>query len=100
MSLEGQDIPISNTSSPSMFSSTTMGEPQCRFHGSNPNTNRITKKEITHNCLSEEELVALWVGVRRYGAGNWDAILGDPFLNCLKRKPKRIYPRGGTISYA
>lgn len=29
---------------------------------------------------SEEELDFLWIGVRRYGRGNWDAMLRDPRL--------------------
>ncbi|XP_078427679.1 uncharacterized protein LOC144700142 isoform X2 [Wolffia australiana] len=45
------------------------------FHGStkvSPFTHRVS--------WSEEELDCLWIGVRRYGLGNWAAILRDPKL--------------------
>lgn len=38
---------------------------------------------------SEEELDCLWIGVRRHGRGNWDAILRDPRLNFLPWKTPR-----------
>lgn len=34
----------------------------------------------------EEELDSLWIGVRRHGRGNWDAILGDRRLHFLPWK--------------
>ncbi|KAI4323247.1 hypothetical protein L6164_022868 [Bauhinia variegata] len=93
MSLGGQDIPISNTSLLSMFSSTVMGEPLSFGAGTSsdamvviPTPRGLLKWKAPIVSWSEEELDALWVGVRRYGAGNWDAILGDPSLNCLKNK--------------
>ncbi|XP_077228186.1 uncharacterized protein LOC143861144 isoform X2 [Tasmannia lanceolata] len=33
------------------------------------------------NTWSEEELDNLWIGVRRHGRDNWDAMLGDPKLH-------------------
>lgn len=40
---------------------------------------------------SEEELDSLWVGIRRYGRGNWDVMLRDPRLHfSLWRTPKDL----------
>nr|XP_027089231.1 uncharacterized protein LOC113710425 isoform X1 [Coffea arabica]XP_027089232.1 uncharacterized protein LOC113710425 isoform X1 [Coffea arabica] len=40
---------------------------------------------------SEEELDSLWVGIRRYGRGNWDVMLRDPRLHfCPWRTPKEL----------
>ncbi|KAL3819573.1 hypothetical protein ACJIZ3_005478 [Penstemon smallii] len=38
---------------------------------------------------SEEELDCLWIGVRRHGKGNWDAMLRDPRLRFLPLKTPR-----------
>jgi hypothetical protein len=35
---------------------------------------------------SEDELDALWIGVRRHGRGNWDAMLRDPKLKFLNNR--------------
>ncbi|KAL6976050.1 DNA helicase [Sarracenia purpurea var. burkii] len=43
---------------------------------------RITMVEVWF----EEELDALWLGVRRYGPGNWEAMLKDPTLRFSKFK--------------
>ncbi|GAB2287162.1 hypothetical protein Dimus_021546 [Dionaea muscipula] len=36
--------------------------------------------EPCHGMWSEDELDFLWIGVRRHGRGNWDAMLQDPRL--------------------
>nr|XP_043613422.1 uncharacterized protein LOC122585358 isoform X2 [Erigeron canadensis] len=43
------------------------------------------------NPWSEEELDFLWIGVRRHGKGNWDAILRDPRLHFTSwRSPREL----------
>lgn len=43
---------------------------------------------------SEEELDFLWIGVRRHGRGNWDAMLRDPRLHFLSwRSPRELAQR-------
>nr|CAD1819092.1 unnamed protein product [Ananas comosus var. bracteatus] len=42
-------------------------------------TNKL-KKKLKSDAWSEEELDALWIGVRRHGKGNWEAMLRDPKL--------------------
>lgn len=43
---------------------------------------------------SEEELDFLWIGVRRHGRGNWDAMLKDPRLHFLLwRSPRELAQR-------
>ncbi|XP_022039255.1 uncharacterized protein LOC110941874 isoform X3 [Helianthus annuus] len=46
------------------------------------------------NVWSEEELDFLWIGVRRHGMGNWDAILRDPRLHFSSwRSPRELAER-------
>uniref|UniRef100_A0A5B7C4V4 Myb-like domain-containing protein n=1 Tax=Davidia involucrata TaxID=16924 RepID=A0A5B7C4V4_DAVIN len=43
---------------------------------------------------SEEELDFLWIGVRRHGRGNWDAMLRDPRLHfSSSRTPRDLFER-------
>ncbi|CAI9765726.1 unnamed protein product [Fraxinus pennsylvanica] len=43
---------------------------------------------------SEEELDCLWIGVRRHGRGNWDAMLKDPRLHFFPwRTPRDLAER-------
>ncbi|KAJ6712263.1 CHROMODOMAIN-HELICASE-DNA-BINDING PROTEIN 3-RELATED-RELATED [Salix purpurea] len=46
----------------------------------------LYRKKSKIDVWSEDELDYLWVGVRRYGRGNWDAILRDPRLKFSKNK--------------
>ncbi|KAI5601740.1 hypothetical protein BDE02_01G111900 [Populus trichocarpa] len=46
----------------------------------------LYRKKSKIDVWSEDELDFLWVGVRRYGRGNWDAILRDPRLKFSKYK--------------
>ncbi|KAJ6393894.1 hypothetical protein OIU77_023184 [Salix suchowensis] len=46
----------------------------------------LYRKKSKIDVWSEDELDFLWVGVRRYGRGNWDAILRDPRLKFSKNK--------------
>ncbi|XVE67563.1 hypothetical protein DITRI_Ditri08aG0170500 [Diplodiscus trichospermus] len=41
----------------------------------------LYKKKSKVEGWSEDELDFLWIGVRRHGRGNWDAMLRDPRLN-------------------
>ncbi|XP_043712930.1 uncharacterized protein LOC122661560 isoform X2 [Telopea speciosissima] len=41
----------------------------------------LDKSKGSANAWSEEELDSLWIGVRRHGRGNWDAMLRDPRLH-------------------
>ncbi|XP_072952076.1 protein CHROMATIN REMODELING 4 isoform X2 [Typha angustifolia] len=43
-------------------------------------TSKFLKKRLKTDAWSEDELDALWIGVRRHGRGNWDAMLRDPKL--------------------
>ncbi|XP_026391813.1 protein CHROMATIN REMODELING 4-like [Papaver somniferum] len=42
------------------------------------------KKKQKMDTWSEDELDSLWIGVRRYGRGNWDTMLRDPKLKFSK----------------
>lgn len=44
------------------------------------------KNKTKIDIWSEEELDFLWIGVRRHGRGNWDAMLRDPRLKFSKFK--------------
>lgn len=46
----------------------------------------LFKKKSKVDGWSEDELDCLWIGVRRHGRGNWDAILRDPRLKFSKYK--------------
>ncbi|KAG6526841.1 protein CHROMATIN REMODELING 4-like isoform X3 [Zingiber officinale] len=41
---------------------------------------KLFKKRAKADVWSEDELDALWIGVRRHGRGNWDIMLEDPKL--------------------
>ncbi|KAJ4954695.1 hypothetical protein NE237_011478 [Protea cynaroides] len=41
----------------------------------------LDKSKGSATAWSEEELDSLWIGVRRHGKGNWDAMLRDPRLH-------------------
>ncbi|KAG8385101.1 hypothetical protein BUALT_Bualt03G0006400 [Buddleja alternifolia] len=45
-----------------------------------------TKKKSTVDMWSEDELDYLWIGIRRHGRGNWEAMLQDPRLRFSKFK--------------
>ncbi|KAJ6846577.1 protein CHROMATIN REMODELING 4-like [Iris pallida] len=49
-------------------------------------TSKLLKKKLKMHSWSEDELDALWIGVRRHGRGNWDAMLRDPKLNFTKHR--------------
>lgn len=49
-------------------------------------TNKFMKKRSKPDYWSEDELDALWIGVRRHGRGNWDAMLRDPKLKFLSHR--------------
>ncbi|KAF9587631.1 hypothetical protein IFM89_004463 [Coptis chinensis] len=51
-----------------------------------PGMHNSFKKRPKVNAWSEDELDALWVGVRRYGRGNWDYMLRDPKLKFSKHR--------------
>lgn len=46
----------------------------------------LFKKKSRVEGWSEDELDFLWIGVRRHGRGNWDAMLRDPRLKFSKYK--------------
>nr|AMP82932.1 CHD3-type chromatin-remodeling factor PICKLE [Catalpa bungei] len=46
----------------------------------------LLKKKAKADIWSEDELDYLWIGVRRHGRGNWEAMLRDPRLKFLKFK--------------
>ncbi|OMO92368.1 SNF2-related protein [Corchorus olitorius] len=46
----------------------------------------LYKKKSKVEGWSEDELDFLWIGVRRHGRGNWDAMLRDPRLKFSKYK--------------
>ncbi|KAK9267097.1 hypothetical protein L1049_009515 [Liquidambar formosana] len=52
--------------------------------GSGPSI--LFKKKSKVDGWSEDELDCLWIGVRRHGRGNWDAMLRDPRLRFSKYK--------------
>ncbi|XP_042497859.1 protein CHROMATIN REMODELING 4-like [Macadamia integrifolia] len=47
-------------------------------------SNNLFKKRLKIDAWSEDELDALWIGVRQHGRGNWDAMLRDPKLKFSK----------------
>ncbi|ONM57429.1 Protein CHROMATIN REMODELING 4 [Zea mays] len=49
-------------------------------------SNKFLKKRSKLDYWSEDELDALWIGVRRHGRGNWDAMLRDPKLKFLNNR--------------
>lgn len=49
-------------------------------------SNKFLKKRSKLDYWSEDELDALWIGVRRHGRGNWDAMLRDPKLKFLSNR--------------
>ncbi|KAJ7942565.1 Protein CHROMATIN REMODELING 4 [Quillaja saponaria] len=49
-------------------------------------SSNLLKKKLKVDGWSEDELDALWIGVRRHGRGNWDAMLRDPKLKFSKYK--------------
>ncbi|CAN6183450.1 unnamed protein product [Urochloa humidicola] len=49
-------------------------------------SNKFLKKRSKLDYWSEDELDALWIGVRRHGRGNWDAMLRDPKLKFLNNQ--------------
>lgn len=49
-------------------------------------TSNLHKRKSKVDGWSEDELDSLWIGVRRYGRGNWDAMLRDPRLKFSKYK--------------
>ncbi|XP_058072116.1 protein CHROMATIN REMODELING 4 isoform X2 [Magnolia sinica] len=46
--------------------------------------NSLLKKKLKVDAWSEDELDALWIGVRRHGRGNWECMLRDPKLKFSK----------------
>lgn len=49
-------------------------------------SSNLLKKKSKSDGWSEDELDSLWIGVRRHGKGNWDAMLRDPKLKFSKYK--------------
>ncbi|XP_021770557.1 protein CHROMATIN REMODELING 4-like isoform X2 [Chenopodium quinoa] len=49
-------------------------------------TRNLHKRKSKADVWSEDELDSLWIGVRRYGRGNWDAMHRDPRLKFSKYK--------------
>eukprot|EP00257_Ricinus_communis_P018738 XP_015577536.1 protein CHROMATIN REMODELING 4 [Ricinus communis] len=49
-------------------------------------SNNLYRKKSRTDGWSEDELDFLWIGVRRHGRGNWDAMLRDPRLKFSKYK--------------
>ncbi|XP_062189037.1 protein CHROMATIN REMODELING 4-like [Phragmites australis] len=49
-------------------------------------SSKFLKKRSKLDYWSEDELDALWIGVRRHGRGNWDAMLRDPKLKFLNNR--------------
>ncbi|KAL6542660.1 hypothetical protein OROHE_010180 [Orobanche hederae] len=49
-------------------------------------SSNLLKKKSKMDIWSEDELDYLWIGVRRHGRGNWDAMLLDPRLKFSKFK--------------
>ncbi|CDP11272.1 unnamed protein product [Coffea canephora] len=49
-------------------------------------SSNLLKKKAKMDIWSEDELDYLWIGVRRHGRGNWDAMLQDPKLRFSKYK--------------
>lgn len=51
-----------------------------------PGSSNLFKKKSKADIWTEDELDFLWIGVRRHGRGNWDAMLRDPRLKFSKFK--------------
>ncbi|XWS40468.1 hypothetical protein CRYUN_Cryun18bG0142500 [Craigia yunnanensis] len=51
-----------------------------------PGSGNLYKKKSKVEDWSEDELDFLWIGVRRHGRGNWDAMLRDPRIKFSKYK--------------
>ncbi|GER43251.1 chromodomain helicase DNA binding protein [Striga asiatica] len=51
-----------------------------------PGPSSFLKKKPRMDIWSEDELDYLWIGVRRHGRGNWEAMLLDPRLRFSKFK--------------
>ncbi|XP_059625437.1 protein CHROMATIN REMODELING 4 isoform X2 [Cornus florida] len=51
-----------------------------------PGSSNLLKKKTKLDMWSEDELDFLWIGIRRHGRGNWDAMLQDPRLKFSKFK--------------
>ncbi|CAA0825370.1 Protein CHROMATIN REMODELING 4 [Striga hermonthica] len=51
-----------------------------------PGPSSFLKKKQRMDIWSEDELDYLWIGVRRHGRGNWEAMLLDPRLRFSKFK--------------
>lgn len=49
-------------------------------------TNNLFRKKSKTDIWSEDELDNLWIGVRRHGRGNWDAMLQDRRLTFSKHR--------------
>ncbi|KAK7359611.1 hypothetical protein VNO77_01572 [Canavalia gladiata] len=49
-------------------------------------SSNLLKKKSKSDGWSEDELDSLWIGVRRHGKGNWDAMLRDSKLKFSKYK--------------
>ncbi|KAH6763638.1 hypothetical protein C2S51_014887 [Perilla frutescens var. frutescens] len=49
-------------------------------------SNNLLKKKPKLDIWSEDELDYLWIGVRRHGRGNWEAMIMDPRLRFSKYK--------------
>ncbi|XP_057797026.1 LOW QUALITY PROTEIN: protein CHROMATIN REMODELING 4-like [Salvia miltiorrhiza] len=49
-------------------------------------SNSLLKKKSKSDIWSEDELDYLWIGVRRHGRGNWEAMIQDPRLRFSKYK--------------
>ncbi|XP_047150090.1 protein CHROMATIN REMODELING 4 [Vigna umbellata] len=49
-------------------------------------SSNLLKKKSKSDGWSEDELDSLWIGVRRHGRGNWDAMIRDPKLKFSKYK--------------
>ena len=49
-------------------------------------TSNLLKRKAKADGWLEDELDSLWIGVRRYGRGNWEAMLRDPRLKFSKYK--------------
>ncbi|KAF8412678.1 hypothetical protein HHK36_000646 [Tetracentron sinense] len=47
-------------------------------------SNNFLKRRLKVDAWSEDELDALWIGVRRHGKGNWDAMIRNPRLKFSK----------------
>jgi hypothetical protein len=52
---------------------------------------KMLREKLKLDTWLEDELDSLWIGVRRHGRGNWDAMLRDPKLTFLKnRNPEEL----------